>query len=64
MAVESLDLREESDIERVLIEDSNRIVGVSCRDELIVGISNRLQVPRRYVTGHTNDRKILGHKCQ
>ena len=47
MAVEALDLGEEADVERILVEHADGIVRVDGGDQPVAGVVDRLQMPRR-----------------
>jgi hypothetical protein len=61
VTIESFNLGEKSYVEGILIEQACSIMRVNRSYELVTRVSNRLEVPRRYVTGHPRNREILWH---
>ena len=59
MAIESLDLGEKADVQRVAVEDADCVVWVDGRDQPVARRLYRLQVPGSYETSDTSNRKVL-----
>ncbi len=57
--VEALELREEVRVGEVAVEDADRVARVEGDDEAVAGVPDRLHVPRRDVTGSTDQREAL-----
>src|SRR5687767_2546815 len=63
VAVESLDLGKELDIERILVEDAHRIFRVYRSHQPVARVSNRAQMTGRNVSTHTDHCKVFWHVC-
>ncbi len=51
MPVEPFDLGEEPHVERIAVEDADRVVRIDRGDEPVAGVPDRLEVPRRDIPG-------------
>jgi len=54
MAIEALDLGEEPGLWEVLIEDSDRVLGIHGGDQVIAGLLDGAHVPGRDVPGSSD----------
>jgi len=62
LPVEPLDLREVLHVQRVLVEDADRIVRVRRRHQPAPHRADGLQVPGCDVAGHSDDGEVRGHE--
>jgi hypothetical protein len=60
MPVKSLDFRKESGIREITVDDSDVVVRVAGRDQLIPGFLDGFHVPGRNESGCTDECKV-GH---
>ena len=60
VSIEPLELREEPDVERVLVQHANGIVWIDRGDEPVARVVDGFEVARRHEAGHTGDREIPG----
>src|SRR5512138_850875 len=59
VAVEAFDLREELNIEEILIEYTDRVLRIHSRHQLIAGISNSTQMTGSNITANTDHSKVF-----
>src|SRR4051812_22513211 len=62
MAIESLDFREEADVERVLVENTDRVVWVRSGNQTIAGVLDGLQVSWCHKSSDTRHGEVF-HCC-
>jgi hypothetical protein len=62
VAIEALDLSEEPDIERILVEHTDRILGIHSRHQDVLGIPDGAQMARGNIAAHTDHCKVFWHR--
>src|SRR5687767_5158531 len=58
VAIETLELGEKSGVERITVEHANGVVWIHRGHEAVASVLDRLEVTRRYKTGHAGDGEI------